>query len=183
MSYPRLDLFNSGGFTRGRSVFVEAAWLLVDALFVRSCLPGSRLRISLLRMFGAKIGDGVRIKPRVKIKFPWRLSIGAHTWIGEDVWIDNLAFVAIGTQSCISQGAYVCTGSHDWESPSMDLVTKPVSIGVGAWICARAVVGPGVRVGDGAILILGSVAYKDLEDWTIYSGVPALPIKRRELRG
>jgi putative colanic acid biosynthesis acetyltransferase WcaF len=175
-------LFRVGGFTRGRSIFVEAAWLLVDALFIRSYLPGSKLRISILRLFGATIGNGVRIKPRVRIKFPWRLSVGAHVWIGEDVWIDNLASVAIGTQSCVSQGAYICTGSHDWESPFMDLVAKPVTIGVGAWVCARAVVGPGVRVGDGAILTLGSVAYKDLEDWTIYSGIPAVPIKKRTLR-
>jgi len=178
----RLDLFSAGDFSRGKNVFIEALWLLADALFVRSSLPGSSLRIWILRGFGAKIGNGVRIKPGVKIKFPWRLTVGCHAWIGENVWIDNLAQVVIESHSCLSQGAYICTGSHDWQSPTMDLIVKPVTVGEGAWICAKAIIGPGVRVGDGAILTLASVASSNLEEWTIYRGYPAMPIKKRNLR-
>src|SRR4051812_34477683 len=99
----RLDRFDARGFDRGRSRFIEALWLICGGLFVSSGLPGSRLRISILRLFGAHIARGVVIKPHVRVKFPWRLSIGAHSWIGEDVWIDNLAQVSIGAQCCISQ--------------------------------------------------------------------------------
>jgi putative colanic acid biosynthesis acetyltransferase WcaF len=113
------------------------------------------------------------LKPGLKIKFPWRLVVGDNTWLGEDVWIDNLAPVLIGADCCISQGAYLCTGSHDWSKSGFDLITKPIRIGDRAWIAARAIIGPGVTVGEGAVLGLGSVASGDLAPWTIYRGNPA----------
>ena len=116
---------------------------------IRSGLPGSRLRIVILRIFGACIGSGVVIKPHVKVKFPWRLSIGANSWIGEGVWIDNLAEVKIGSNACISQGAYLCTGSHNWAVPTFDLVVRPIEIGDEVWICANTSVGPGCAPGAG----------------------------------
>jgi putative colanic acid biosynthesis acetyltransferase WcaF len=117
----------------------------------------------------------------VRVKFPWRLSIGAHSWIGESVWIDNLDEVKIGSNACVSQGVYFCTGSHDWSSPRFDLVTRPIEIGDEAWICAKACVGPGVRVGRGAILTLGSVATQDLESWTCYTSTATrrVSVRRR----
>jgi putative colanic acid biosynthesis acetyltransferase WcaF len=175
----RLDLFTTRGFDRGRSTLVELVWLAVDALLVRSWLPGSQLRIFLLKSFGAQIGPGVRIKPHVRIKFPWRLQVEAHSWIGEDVWIDNLAPVIIGAHCCVSQGAYLCTGSHDLRRPEFDLVTRPITLGNGAWVCARACVGPGVTIGEGAVLAFGSVATKDLAPWTINSGTPAVGVGKR----
>ena len=101
-------------FSRGRSRLVEVLWLVLDALLVRSRVPGSAHRRLILRAFGALIGKRVLIKPGVRIKFPWRLEIGDDSWVGEDVWIDNLAPVQIGANCCISQGVYICTGSHDW---------------------------------------------------------------------
>jgi len=175
----RLDRFEPRGFDRGRNRLVEALWLVCSALFVSSGVPGSLLRVVILRTFGARIATGVVIKPYVRVKFPWRLSIDVHSWIGEDVWIDNLAQVAIGAQCCISQGAYLCTGNHDWSKDTFDLVTKPIVIEDGAWICARATIGPGVRVGEGAVLSLGSVATRDLEPWTCHSTLQSEPIKRR----
>lgn len=175
----RLDLFTARGFDRGRSTLVELVWLVVDVLFVRSWLPGSQLRIFVLKAFGAQIGSGVRIKPRVRIKFPWRLQVGAHSWLGEDAWIDNLAPVIIGDHCCVSQGAFLCTGSHDLHRPEFDLVTRPIILGNGAWVCARACVGPGVTVGEGAVLALGSVAADNLAPWTVYSGVPAVAVGKR----
>ena len=135
----------------------------------------------MLRAFGANIGKRVSIKPGVRVKFPWRLEIGDDSWIGEDVWIDNLALVKIGSNCCISQGAYICTGSHDWTSAEFDLVVKPVRIEDSAWISARSSVGPGVTVGEGAVLLMGSVAASDLAPWSIYQGVPAKRIKARNL--
>jgi putative colanic acid biosynthesis acetyltransferase WcaF len=177
----RLDRFSAKEFDRGCSRFVEALWLVCSALFVSSGLPGSRLRVLILQAFGARIGTGVLIKPHVRVKFPWRLSAGAYSWIGEDVWIDNLERVSIGAQCCISQGVYLCTGSHDWSKETFDLITKPIYIENGAWICAKATVGPGVRVGEGAVLTLGSVTTRDLEPWTCYSTFQESPTKQRKV--
>ena len=175
----RLNEFDNRSWNRGRPLFVELVWLVLSALFVSSWIPGSGHRKWLLRVFGAKIGNGVVIKPRVRVKFPWRLEIGDHAWIGEDAWIDNLADVTIGSDACISQGVYLCTGSHDWSSSRFDLITKPIVIGNSAWVSAKATVGPGVTVGEGAVLSLGGVATKDLEPWGIYAGNPATKLKTR----
>jgi putative colanic acid biosynthesis acetyltransferase WcaF len=178
---PSLGEFQNPEFSRGRPLTVEAVWLLVQFLFIASWIPGSRHRRILLRLFGARIGEGVILKPGVRVKFPWRLVIGDYTWIGEDVWIDNLATVSIGSNCCISQGVYICTGNHDWQKKTFDLVTKEVSIGDGAWIAARCVLAPGVRIGKGAVLGLASVATGGIEDWAIYRGNPAVFAKRREI--
>src|SRR5262245_29384918 len=133
-----LRQYDNTRFDRGRSKLVETLWLMLDAALVRSRVPGYAHRRQILRVFGARIGKRVVIKPGVRIKFPWRLEIGDDSWIGEDVWIDNLATVHIGRNCCISQGAYICTGSHDWEKPTFDLIVKPVKIGDGAWLASRS---------------------------------------------
>jgi putative colanic acid biosynthesis acetyltransferase WcaF len=179
---PSLADYKAPNFSRGRSRLVEAAWLVAQWLFVSSWMPGSRHRRLLLRMFGARIGRGVILKPGVRIKFPWRLQVGDHSWIGEDAWIDNLDLVSIGENCCVSQGAYLCTGSHNWSLRSFDLITRPIILNDGAWVAARACVALGVTLGEGAILTMGSVATTDLLPWTIYQGVPAKVIRQRELR-
>jgi len=172
--------FRNPEFSRGRSRAVETLWLAVQWAFVSSWLPGSAHRRAALRLFGAKIGAGVVIKPGVRVKFPWRLEIGEHSWIGEDVWIDNLAPVVIGADCCVSQGAYLCTGSHNWKSRTFDLITKRIRVEDGAWIAAKAVVAPGVVVGEGAVLGLGSVATRDLAPSGVYRGNPAIPEGERK---
>ena len=152
---------------------------MAQALLLTSPLPGSRLRVWLLKLFGARIGRHVMIKPGVRVKFPWLLQIGDHTWIGEDVWIDNLAEVEIGDHCCLSQGAYLCTGNHDWSRPSFDLVVRPIRIQSQSWLAARSVVGPGVTVREGAVLGLGSVAVHDLQAWHVHLGSPARPVRLR----
>jgi putative colanic acid biosynthesis acetyltransferase WcaF len=174
-------VFDSSQFDRGRSRLMEALWQIVQTCFVSSNIPGSAIRVALLKLFGAEVGSGVRIKPRVRIKFPWKLTVGDNVWLGEGAWIDNLDQVKIGSNSCISQGAYLCTGSHDWGAAAFDLITGPINIEPSAWIAANATVGPGVTVREGAVLALGSTAVSDLEPWCVYIGAPAALVRRRRL--
>lgn len=179
-NWVRMDTFQNRWFRRGRPAIVELCWIFFQAIFVSSSLPGSAHRKFLLRLFGAKLGKGVVVKPRFRVKFPWRLEVGNHSWLGEDVWIDNLAEVKIGSHCCLSQGAFLCTGSHDWSLPSFDLIVKPITLEHGAWVAAKSVVSPGVTLHEGAVLALGSVAISDLKPWSVYIGTPAVFQKVRE---
>lgn len=181
LKYADLTLFDDKSFSRGAQPWKELVWRLVSAaVFHPSWLHMAATKCKLLRLFGAKIGKYVNIKPNVRITFPWRLEINDHSWIGEDVWIDNLETVTIGRHCCISQGAYLCTGSHDWASERFDLVTKPINIEDYAWLSAKTIVGPGVNVGEGSVLTLGSVATENLKPGWIYQGNPASPLRERK---
>jgi putative colanic acid biosynthesis acetyltransferase WcaF len=170
-------------YVLGTSRQVWALWHFLGAPVVRSnWLPFSRLKVLMLRMFGAKIGNGVYIKPGVKVKFPWYLTIGDHSWIGEDAWIDNLAEVRIGSHVCISQAAYLCTGNHDWTTTNMKLFRLPIVLEDGCWVGARATVCPGVTIGSAAILSVGSVATKSIPPCQVWAGNPASYVRDRILR-
>ncbi len=175
-----LSRFSTGDFDRGAGLLKEATWLIVRLFLFQLCpFPLSWLKRAVLRAFGASIGQGVVIKPEVKITFPWKLSIGAHVWLGEQCYLLNLAPIVIGHNVCISQRAFLCTGSHNSRVETFDLVTKPIRVEDGAWIGANAWVGPGVVVGTHAILSAGSVATKNLCPYGIYRGNPALQQSRR----
>ncbi|MFP4134813.1 MAG: WcaF family extracellular polysaccharide biosynthesis acetyltransferase [Halothece sp.] len=175
-----LNHYTTDDYTVGASLIKQILWYFLGCPLVRSYwLPFSGFKVFLLRLFGGKIGEGVRIKPGVLIKFPWRLSVGNYVWLGENLWIDNLAQVTIESHVCLSQGVYLCTGNHRWNDPNFKLITEPITIETGSWIAARAVIGPGVTIKKGAILALGSVTGKSLEAMTIYAGNPAQPIKKR----
>lgn len=133
----------------------------------------------LLRCFGAKVGKGVNIKPSVNIKYPWRLTIGNYSWIGENVWIDNLDEVVIGDNCCISQGVLLLCGNHNYKKSSFDLITGKIVLEDGVWLGAKSIVCPGVTIKTHAVLVVGSVAIKDLKSYTIYQGNPAFPIRTR----
>lgn len=166
----------------GRSIIVRGLWFVANAvLLASSWFPLSSFKLFLLKSFGATIGQGVVIKPRVNIKYPWKLTIGDHCWIGENVWIDNLDEVVLGSNVCISQGAYLLTGNHDYTSDTFDLITKKITIENGAWIAAKSIVGPGVTVKSHAILSVGSVTSKDLEPYGIYRGNPAQLVGKRNI--
>jgi putative colanic acid biosynthesis acetyltransferase WcaF len=139
----------------------------------------SALKCAVLRAFGAKVGRGVVIKPRVTITFPWKLTVGDHVWLGEECWLLNLAPITIDSHVCISQRAFLCTGNHNYKSPVFDLMVKPIHVEPGAWVGACAFVGPGVTVGSHAVLAAGSVATKNLEPFGIYQGNPAALVKKR----
>lgn len=176
----RLDHYTPGTYTPGVSVWKHLLWYFIGSPLVRSYwLPFSFLKVAVLRLFGAQIGQQVRIKPGVRVKFPWRLRVGDWVWIGEDTWIDNLALVCVESHVCLSQSVYLCTGNHDWSHPSFRLIPAPIYIREGAWLAACTVVGPGVTVGRESVLTLGSVAGRSLEPMTIYTGNPALAVKLR----
>jgi putative colanic acid biosynthesis acetyltransferase WcaF len=175
----RLDRYSTGGFDRGRPLWVELAWQAVQLLVLISPLSCNAMRCFALRLFGARIGRGVTVKPGVRVKFPWRLQVEDHSWIGENAWLDNLAEIRIGNHCCISQAVYLCTGSHDWRKPGFDLIVKPIVLEDEVWLAARSVVAPGVVAGRGAVLGLGSVATRRLLPYRIHQGVPAVPVKKR----
>ena len=139
----------------------------------------SGLKVRLLKLFGARIGRGLLIKPSVNIKYPWKLSIGDHCWIGEHVWIDSLANITLHNHVCISQGAMLLTGNHDYTKTTFDLILKEIVMEDGVWIGAQALVCPGVTCYSHAVLAAKSVATKNLETYTIYQGNPAVAIKAR----
>jgi len=158
----------------------RALWFYTNALiFKRYWLPVSSIKCMLLRLFGAKIGRNVTIKPYVNIKYPWNLSIGENSWIGEDVWIDCLDKVDIGDNCCLSQGAFILCGNHNYKKETFDLMVSPVIIEDGVWIGAKAIVCPGVRCKSHSVLAVGSVATADLEEYTICGGNPASKIRQR----
>jgi putative colanic acid biosynthesis acetyltransferase WcaF len=114
------------------------------------------------------------------VKYPWLLGVGDHSWLGEDCWIDNLAAVRIGNNVCLSQGAYLCTGNHDWSDPVFGLIVKPINLGDGAWVGAGAIVCPGVSLGECAVVAAGSVVTRDVPALEIHAGNPARFVRRRE---
>jgi putative colanic acid biosynthesis acetyltransferase WcaF len=175
----KLASFDNKSFDKGASRAKQVTWLVFGSLLFSSWLPGSAWRRVTLRIFGSKLGSRVVIKPRVMIKFPWKLEVGDDSWIGESVWIDNLAKVSIGSNVCVSQSVYLCTGNHRWDRESFDLLAQPIIIESKSWVGARSEVGPGVTIREGAILTLGSCATNDLHSWKIYSGNPAKIVKDR----
>jgi putative colanic acid biosynthesis acetyltransferase WcaF len=175
-----LSRYANADFNRGASRAKEALWVVVGCLFFAPAWPWpSAWRVFWLRTFGAKIGRGVTIKPQVKITFPWKLTVGDHVWLGEECWLLNLEQIVIGSHVCISQRAFLCTGSHDYKRSTFDLITRKITLENGAWIGAGGWVGPGVTVGAHAVLTAGSVAGKNLEANGIYQGNPAVRIKER----
>jgi putative colanic acid biosynthesis acetyltransferase WcaF len=156
--------------------------MIVNVLFFNNGFAtASGIKRRLLRIFGAKVGIGVIIKPSINIKYPWFLTVGDYCWIGENVWIDNLAPVVIGSNVCISQGAMLLTGNHDFSQPTFDLITKGIKLEDGVWIGAKSVVCPGVIARSHSVLTVQSVATKTMDPFMIYRGNPAVPIKKRTL--
>lgn len=155
-------------------------WIVASAIFFNNPLAYANwLKCTLLRLFGARVGKRVLIKPSVNIKYPWFLDIENDVWIGEKVWIDNLTVVTLGNNVCISQGALILTGNHNYRSPTFDLMTGAVTLEPGVWIGARATVCPGVTCRTHSVLTVSSVATTDLDPFTIYQGAPARKIKMR----
>ncbi|MDO4737696.1 MAG: WcaF family extracellular polysaccharide biosynthesis acetyltransferase [Bacteroidales bacterium] len=175
-----LNQFSIGTFPKGATLIKNISWYFVNALLVRaSWNPFMNIKVLLLRLFGAKIGKGLVIKNDVTIKFPWKLTIGDNVWLGENCWIDNLDCVTIGNNVCISQGALLITGNHDYSKVNFPYRNAPIIVEDGAWIGAKAVVSAGVRIASHSILTVGAVCTKDTEPYMIYKGNPCVKEKER----
>ncbi len=173
---------SSLGLDRGAGKLKELCWYIIKTFFFISAFPyPQRFKIFLLRSFGAKIGNGLVIKPRVNIHFPWKLEIGDHVWIGEEVFILNFELIKIGDNVCISQRAFLCGGNHDYKISSMPYRNGPISLNDGCWIGACCFIGPHVNVGTDSIVTAGSVATSSIDANGIYKGNPAVFQKKRWL--
>lgn len=185
MSNGKTDLskFNNAWYSHGASSVKLLLWHLVSwAFFLNHISFFSGLKATLLRLFGARIGTGVVLKQGIRIKYPWLLHIGDHVWIGECVWIENHALVTIGSHSCISQGAMLLCGNHDYKKSTFDLITGTITLENGVWIGAKAVVCPGVTCHEHSVLSVGSVASSNMEAYSIYRGNPAVKVRSREIQ-
>jgi putative colanic acid biosynthesis acetyltransferase WcaF len=175
-----LSRYDNSSYDPGGGALRRLAWFYVNIFFFKSALfPISGLKCSLLRLFGARVGKGVNIKPSVNIKYPWRLTVGDYTWIGENSWIDNLDEVIIGKNCCISQGAMLLCGNHNYRKRTFDLITGKITLEDGAWVGAYSIVCPGVTCKSHSILAVNSVATKNLAAYGIYQGNPAVKVKER----
>lgn len=177
----RLDQFDAGlGLDRGRSKPYEMLWYVVKCFFFLSPLPWpTRLKCAILRLFGAKVGVGVNIKPRVNIHFPWKLELGDWCWIGEEVFILNFEPVRIGAHACLSQRAFLCGGNHDYRDPTFRYRNGPITVDDGAWLGAQVFVAPGVTIGNHAVITAGSVVTQNQPARMICSGSPCTAVKPR----
>lgn len=164
----------------GASRWRQISWFVFGApLVANRWLPGSAWRRWMLVAFGARLGPGCRIKPGLRVKFPWRLRTGAHCWLGEAAWIDNLAPVSLGDRVVVSQGAYLCTGNHQIRDPSFALEVRPIVLGSDVWVGAQVVVAPGTVVADGAVLGLAAVVAGSIPARAVLRGNPAQIVGQR----
>ncbi len=171
------DWYNPGSKTK------RILWMLINPIFIKNhFFPFAIFKVFILKAFGAKIGKRLTIKQGVNIKYPWFLEIGDYVGLGENVWIDNLAHVKIGNQATISQGVYLLTGNHDFNSQQFELIIKPITIEDGVWIGAKSTVCPGVTCHSHSVLGVGSTLTKNMDAYGIYFGLPATKVKERKLR-
>lgn len=176
-----LSRFDNSWYKPGNSV-KRFIWYCKNAVLLKSSFPWpNSFKIFALRFFGAKVGKGVLIKPCVNIKYPWLLEIGDNVWIGEEVWIDNLGKVKIGNNVCLSQGAMLLCGNHNYKKETFDLIVGYITLEDGVWVGAKAVVCPGVTMKSHSILSVGSVLTKDADTNGIYQGNPAELVKQRRI--
>ncbi|MCO4293125.1 WcaF family extracellular polysaccharide biosynthesis acetyltransferase [Solitalea sp. MAHUQ-68] len=177
-----LSTYNNKHYKPGSRLRI-LIWYFFNRLFFKTAIPfPSSFKVNILKIFGAEIGEQVLIKPRVNIKYPWFLVIGNYAWIGEEVWIDNLGLVKIGANVCISQGAMLLTGNHNYKLSTFDLIVGEIVLEDGVWIGARSVVCPGVICRSHSILTVNSVATKELKSNKIYQGNPAIEIRNRVIQ-
>lgn len=181
----KIDLakYDQSWYSRGKSgIYIIIWWFVQGTLFRFSLHNMYEFRNFILRLFGCKIGKNVRIRPSAKITYPWKVEIGDNTWVGDDVTLYSLDHIYIGSNCIISQNSYICTGSHDVESISFNLVVKPIHIQDYAWIAADVFVGQGVTISEGSVIAARSSIYKDSEPWMVHVGNPAKPTKKRVIK-
>ncbi len=183
-----LDAGEHNTWESGRSFSIEHrlyrfAWLIVWTLMASWTPPQMhKWRRILLRAFGANIANTAGVYPSVRVWYPANLAMGDFAFLGPGVTCYSMATITLGAYALVSQRAHLCAGSHDIEDPNFQLIAKPIVIEARAWVAAEAFVGPGVTIGQGAVLGARGVAMKDLEAWTVYAGNPAVALRRRRVR-
>nr|WP_072937465.1 putative colanic acid biosynthesis acetyltransferase [Rhodococcus koreensis] len=157
-----LSQFVGFGYDKGRGKIAQVSWMTVSGLiFMRWWCPNT-VRLAILRLFGASVGRNVLIRHRVRIHWPWKLSIDKNSWIGEGVWILNLEPVTIGSNVCVSQDVFLCTGSHKFSSPSFEFDNGSIVIEDGAWLAAQSTILRGVRIGNNSLIGAKTLIFKDV---------------------
>lgn len=180
INYQRLSTFILPSNFRGKGILLIQVWWIVQAsLFAWSPQFAYSWRNFLLRLFGADIGRNVIIRPNVRITYPWKLTIGDYSWIGDNTELYTLGEIIIGKNAVISQKSYLCTGSHDYQSKAFDIYQKPIIIEDEAWVATDVYIAPGVTIGKGAVIGARSSVFKDMPAGMICTGSPAKPIKPR----
>lgn len=165
------------------SKLARGAWYAVWLLLYRpSPRPLHGWRRFLLRCFGAQIGKGAHPYPSSRVWAPWNLRMGDHSCLSEGVDCYCVAHVSIGNHSTVSQYSFLCTASHDYTDPHMPTICAPIDIGDRVWVTADVFVGPGVSIGEGAVVTARSTVLENIPPWTVASGNPATPVKKRELK-
>lgn len=179
--FQRLALFAVPQGLRGRSRLFVQLWWIVQALLFR---PSPQVlygwRVWLLRRFGAEIGRGVIIRPSVRVTYPWKLKIGDDSWIGDRTELYTLESITIGSNSCVSQDCYICTGSHDMSALDFRYDCRPVVIEDEAWLAAGSFVGPGVTIGRGTVIGARSLVLRDVAGGQVCAGNPLRVIRNRD---
>ena len=174
-----LSKFNNNWYNPGNKLKV-ILWFFANSLIINNYFPiPMSIKILVLKLFGAKIGNNLTIKPKVNIKYPWFLEIGNNVWIGETAWIDNFVRVTIEDNSCISQGATLLTGNHNYKKSNFEMIVGEIYLEKGVWVGAKSVVCGGVRCKSHSVLAVNSVATKDLNPYMIYQGNPAIAVRER----
>lgn len=177
-----LSKFNRSDYIEGPKWKV-GIWYLINHFVFHTAIPvPSSLKVWILRRFGAVVGNNVVIKHNVRIKNAWKLTIGDNSWLGEGAWIENLDYVDIGKNVCVSQDAMLLTGNHDYTRNDFRYRLKEVKLEDGVWIGAHSVVCPGVTCKSHSILTVNSVATRSMEAWGVYSGNPAILIRNRKMQ-
>ena len=177
-----IDPYRQASFSL-RNRLARVAWAVVYiSLFRTSPRPLHRWRALLLRLFGARIGRACHVYPRTRIWAPWNLVMHDEASMADDVNCYSMATVKLGRRCVISQGSHICTGAHDYEDPNFQLFAKPIRIGESAWVCAESFIGPGVRIGAGAVIGARSVVTHDMPEWMVCAGNPCKPLKPRVVR-
>lgn len=172
------DWYKESPLTKG--FLITFLWFVMNRIFINSYLPiPISIKVAILKIFGAKIGKGITIKPMVNIKAPWNLEIGDNVWIGECVWIDNIGAVRIGNNVCISQGALLLSGNHNYKKETFDLIVEDIVLKDGVWIGAKSIVCSGVTCFSHAVLSVNSVATHNLDAYQVYQGNPAKAVRER----
>ncbi|KAF7780795.1 hypothetical protein PMAN_a1891 [Pseudoalteromonas marina] len=180
MIFQKLNKFVLPKGFRGRSALIVQLWWIIQAsLFSMSPQFAYKWRNFLLRCFGARIGSNVVIRPSVKITYPWKLTIGDNSWVGDNAELYTLGEITIGKNAVVSQKSYLCTGSHDYQSEAFDIFAKPIVIEDEAWVATDVFIAPGITIGKGAVIGSRSSVYKDMPVGMICIGNPAKPVKPR----